>query len=925
MKRQKFMRSRQIIMDKIRFTIQILVIFLLFCWGSQLFAKEKRVEEIRHILLVNSYGQRMTWVKDILKGIEEVLKPDENNIVLHIENMDSKIFNSEKHFTNFRNYLQFKYQDTKFDLIFSSDDNAYDFLRKYRDKLFPGIPALFCGVNNFFPEQLIGLQDFTGVTEILSIRETVELILKLHPDTEEIFVINDYLKTGRGWAQDIRNKLHERFQGVKIRYSNNLPTSELMKGISELRTGNVVLLGAYFSGKNSHIYTYEKVGAMLSESSKVPVYCLLEFNIGKGVVGGDVISSYYQGKMMAEMGRDILGGKDPDEIPVKMEGSNSYIFDYRSLQRFGISEGELPQGSIIVNRSFSFYNNYKSEIWVVITAFCLLLMAFFIAYRNYLKAHYAKKKVNAAHRKLKDILDAASLVSIISTDMNGMITSFNNGAERMLGYSSVEMIGKQSAVIIHLQAEVEKYSKELSQKYKRPVKGFEVLVLNAVKEGFEEREWNYLCKDGRKIQVNLVVTAIRDEDENVTGFLGIAMDITERKEVALKLRNAQKYISNIIDSMPSILVGVDIGGKVTQWNKAAEIFTGISSKQARGEILSDIFPLMAGEMKAIRESIKAREVKQHLKRSRLTAHGGCYEDVTIYPLIANGEDGAVIRIDDVTEKVNMEAMMVQNEKMLSVGGLAAGMAHEINNPLAGMMQTASVMTNRLSTNLKIPANEKAAEAAGTSMEAISNFMEARGILQMLTTIVDSGQRVAEIISNMLSFARKSDSAASSHDLGKLLDKAVELAITDYDLKKHYDFKLIKIVKEYAEDVPLVVCEASKIQQVLLNLLRNGSQAMHEGGIEKPTFFLRTFFQKERQMVCVELEDNGPGMDEKIMKRIFDPFFTTKPEGVGTGLGLSVSYFIITEDHQGEMRVESAPGRGAKFTINLPLQGKKGSS
>ncbi|MCP4041075.1 MAG: histidine kinase, partial [Gammaproteobacteria bacterium] len=282
--------------------------------------------------------------------------------------------------------------------------------------------------------------------------------------------------------------------------------------------------------------------------------------------------------------------------------------------------------------------------------------------------------------------------------------------------------------------------------------------------------------------------------------------------------------------------------------------------------------------------------------------------------------GAVIRVDDITERVRLEEMMVQSEKMISVGGLAAGMAHEINNPLAGMMQTSAVMRNRLSGE-NILANQRAAKAAGISMEAIHAYMEERGILRMASTIHESGLRMSEIVGNMLGFTRQSDAVVSSHDLTELLDKALKLAATDYDLKKKYDFKTIKIVKEYAEFIPSVPCEEVKIQQVLLNILQNGAQAMQEAKVDKPMFTLRTYHKAEHDMVCIEIEDNGPGMDETIRKRIFEPFFTTKPIGLGTGLGLSVSYFIIKENHNGEISVESKPGRGTRFIIRLPPEGK----
>ena len=273
---------------------------------------------------------------------------------------------------------------------------------------------------------------------------------------------------------------------------------------------------------------------------------------------------------------------------------------------------------------------------------------------------------------------------------------------------------------------------------------------------------------------------------------------------------------------------------------------------------------------------------------------------------------------DITDRKRMEEIMVQNEKMLSLGGLAAGMAHEINNPLAGMIQTAEVMGKRLQAQPRIPANDKAALELGTSMETIEAFMDVRGIPRMLTAIRESGQRVAEIVSNMLSFVQKSDAVVSSHDIGQLLDKTLELATTDYDLKKNYDFKKIEIKREYDPDLPLVPCEAAKIQQVLLNIFRNGAQAMQTAGVETPIFTIRTSLDRTRGKVCMEIRDNGPGMDEHVQKRIFEPFYSTKPVGLGTGLGLSISYFIIVENHNGEMRVESRPGQGAHFFISLPV-------
>ena len=362
--------------------------------------------------------------------------------------------------------------------------------------------------------------------------------------------------------------------------------------------------------------------------------------------------------------------------------------------------------------------------------------------------------------------------------------------------------------------------------------------------------------------------------------------------------------------MPSTLIGVDPEGLITQWNKEAEKSFGISAKRANRRAIEIVLPHLKDEMISVKKAIGNKEKQLGIRRSRIKDKNLLYEDISIFPLIANGIDGAVIRIDDVTVQVRIDEMMVQSEKMLSIGGLAAGMAHEINNPLAGMM------AKRLSDNT-IPANIKAAEKAGITIDGLQEYMLERGIMHMLSAINESGKRAAEIIDNMLSFSRKGDTNYSSHDPVALLNKILELAATDFDLKKQYDFKNIRIIKEFEDDMPTIPCIKSQIQQVILNILRNGAESMSEieDTDKQPQFIIR--LKKEKKMIRIEIEDNGPGMDKKTSNRIFEPFYTTKPVGIGTGLGLSVSFFIIHENHKGLLEVQSEPGRGANFIIRLP--------
>lgn len=276
---------------------------------------------------------------------------------------------------------------------------------------------------------------------------------------------------------------------------------------------------------------------------------------------------------------------------------------------------------------------------------------------------------------------------------------------------------------------------------------------------------------------------------------------------------------------------------------------------------------------------------------------------------------AIIR--DITEEKRLNEMMVQNEKMLSIGGLAAGMAHEINNPLAGMIQTLNVMAGRLGAKKPRKADIKAAGEAGLDLDALNKYLHMREIPTMIDHIIESGKRASEIIGNMLSFARKGDQTKSSCPIETILDETLKLAETDYDLKKQYDFRSIRIVRRYGKDTPVLSIEKSKVQQVLLNIFRNGAEAMAEEPTEDPCFTIETTNLKERKMVQIEIANNGPALDEETRKRLFEPFYTTKPAGIGTGLGMSISYFIITENHGGELLVESDGIRGCRFIIRLP--------
>ena len=424
-------------------------------------------------------------------------------------------------------------------------------------------------------------------------------------------------------------------------------------------------------------------------------------------------------------------------------------------------------------------------------------------------------------------------------------------------------------------------------------------------------DWRWVMDRGKVIE--------RDPSGKPRRVVGAMADITEKKTMEEERRVLEKYLQNVVDSMPSILVGVDVQGRVTQWNAEAERRTGLSRRHALGRPVRECGNFPEETMALLQEAIALRSLQ---KAERISLEEGGerrWSDVLVYPLVANGVAGAVVRVDDVTERTRMEEVMVQNEKMMSLGGLAAGMAHEINNPLAGILQGAQNIQRRLSPEMR--KNVEVAEECGVSLEALRRYLEARDIFAFLKDIREAGERAADIVRHMLTFSRRGSMTKAPCALKDLLDHTLKIARADFDLRVRYDFQKILLEREDDLHLPSVSCVAAEIEQVLLNLLRNAAQAL---SASPSTAFprIRVVTRREGDWAVIEVWDNGPGVPEEKKRHIFEPFFTTKKAGEGTGLGLSVSYFIVVSRHNGWMKVDDAPGGGAVFQVFLPLEGRE---
>lgn len=386
----------------------------------------------KNILMLHSYHGGMTWIENINKATHDILQPDKNNYIIYTEYMDTKRHNSKEYYSQLKMLYEQKYKNIKFDLILSSDNNAFDFLLKNRNAIFGEVPVSFCGVNGFDSSMLTNHTNYTGVAEQFSIKETVDFILKTDKKIKNIYIINDYLPTGLAWQKDIKEALKGYEKKVNLLYSKNLTLEQLKNKIDSFSEDTAILLGVYFADKNKQYITYEKVGTYLLDTSKSPVYCLLNFNISNNVIGGKVIGGYSQGEAMSKTALRILNGEPIEKIKITYSTANKFIFNYNGLNKYKIDESLLPPNSILINKPYSFYEEYTHILFNLILIFVSVLV-FFIALLLYIKFIY-KSKDNLQDRLIINTIRFSPLVIlpiiIVAIVWLFIYTTNNNNQER---------------------------------------------------------------------------------------------------------------------------------------------------------------------------------------------------------------------------------------------------------------------------------------------------------------------------------------------------------------------------------------------------------------------------------------------------------------------------------------------------------------
>lgn len=405
------------------------------------------------VLVLHSYHAGQSWTESVMQGIREVFAPESPAIRLHAEYLDTKRNPDPAYLDAFDKLLRSKLAGLSFDLILVSDNDALDLALSYRDELYPHLPIVFCGINNFMPEMIADRAGITGVVEEPSYRETLELALRFHPRIREVIVVGrDDTLTERLILEDQAQALRALEGRVRADFWINLSAEELQARLPELQDGRIVMLATTLRNRAGRVLSYGESCRLVRAVCPVPLYGGWDFFLGKGIVGGRLVSGLRQGRLAAEMGLNILRGADPATLPVvDTESNNAYMFDYLELRRFAIPESTLPDDALVINSPPSFYPVGKREFWI----FLGLMVALAVLSLLLARANYRLKQAKAGLRRAlteaegeRDRIDAIlrSLADpLLLLDLRGRILQVNAVAESLFssavaGRTLVEVI-----------------------------------------------------------------------------------------------------------------------------------------------------------------------------------------------------------------------------------------------------------------------------------------------------------------------------------------------------------------------------------------------------------------------------------------------------------------------------------------------------
>lgn len=483
-----------------------------------------------------------------------------------------------------------------------------------------------------------------------------------------------------------------------------------------------------------------------------------------------------------------------------------------------------------------------------------------------------RESTATAKRPRLDLLQAAADIvaalpdAVVVTGTDRRVLAANDMGAALLGWSPGEVVGQLIADALHPAERAHVASREDK-------------VLAGESQHYETKIVKHRTGEERDVAVSSGPFRVNGD---LIGTVATLRDITDPKRAADTLARSEARYRHLVESASDAIVTLDANGRFTTVNHAAENISGYKRDELVGQWFAPMLP-DDDLPKALAHFQQALAGETGLFESQFYRKDGETRIIAITYSTPQKDEEVLCLIRDVTDQKMLQEQLIQSEKMSAIGQLVSGVAHELNNPLAGI----SAFAQLLLAEKRFPPDQRTAAE----------------------TIYSEARRASRIVQNLLTFARQHKAEKVQSSINQVLDDTLELR--GYELR----VRGIDVRREYDESLPDTMADAHQLQQVFLNLITNAEQAMEQRDGHHHRLTVRT--RRTGETIRIEVEDTGAGIPANLIERIFNPFFTTKPTGSGTGLGLSISLGIVRE-HEGRIWAENQPQGGARFIVELPV-------
>ncbi|HPJ40067.1 MAG TPA: PAS domain S-box protein, partial [Spirochaetota bacterium] len=740
------------------------------------------------VLVIHSYYPTFTWTENINKGVRSVFDEEgQREAIISIEFLDAKSHPETEYLEKTAELLSIKYPESEeIDIIICSDDQALNFLLKRKDSLFTDVPIVFCGVNDYAPHMRKRKSGLTGVIEALDPKRTMEAALELQPDTHEVLVINDMTLTGQAIERTARQTFQAFQERLNFHYVNDLTMPELLTEVSRLSRGAVVFLFVFNRDREGRDFTHEDSLRLIAAHCRVPIYGPWTFYLGKGIVGGMLTSGEIHGRIAAQLALRILRGERAEDIPVIMESPNRYLFDHHQLAFHKLPVDRLPPGSEIINLPEGFYQKNRFLIWAAVFALTAETAIIILLLLNIVRRRRAEKALISSEQRYRTLIETIT-DCVFTLDMKGDFTLLNPAFENITGYPVKDFLGLPFTEILapeYIQSTIERFQRGLGGE---PIPIYEVELKH---------------KEGKTIPVELNVTSLIDAEGKHLGRIGVARDITERKNAEEILKESEKKFRSFFNLSPQAISLSEIdNGKLLDVNDMLCKLSQYSRDEIIGNTSSEIGFFSKKKRAEFLRILKTSGEVRGLKMDVKTKDGSILNTIMFAKIIKVAGKSLILTIFlDITEQQRLEAQLQLAKKMEAVGTLAGGVAHDLNNILSGIVSYPDLI--------------------------LMDLPEDSALRKPILTIKQSGERAAAIVQDLLTLARRGVVAFDVTNLNHIISSYLKSPECE-NLRKFHPGVVIQTDLE--KDLLNITGSPVHLSKTIMNLVSNAAEAMPEGG------------------------------------------------------------------------------------------------